>query len=174
MKGLNSMFNHILVAFDGSDSAKLGLSMGLNFCKGKENSLLSVVYVYEENNEGLIPENTFVASTNTTFYADSGQGQTIVPETNSLINSKPAVANTNRLEEIERYVNSLEGNNLIHSHFVVLEGTVDDMLLQYAEKEGVDLIIVGNSSTTGLRKLFLGNTSEKIIKNASCPVLVAK
>ncbi len=172
MKGLSYMFNHILVAFDGSDSAKLGLSMGLNFCKSKENSLLSVVYVYEENNEGLIPENTFVASTNSTFYADSSQGQTIVPETNSLINNNSA--NNNRLEEIERYVNSLEGNNLIHSHFVVLEGTIDDMILQYAEKEGVDLIIVGNSSTTGLRKLFLGNISEKIIKNASCPVLVAK
>lgn len=172
MKGLSYMFNHILVAFDGSDSAKLGLSMGLNFCKSKENSLLSVVYVYEENNEGLIPENTFVASTNSTFYADSSQGQAIVPETNSLINNNSA--NNNRLEEIERYVNSLEGNNLIHSHFVVLEGTIDDMILQYAEKEGVDLIIVGNSSTTGLRKLFLGSISEKIIKNASCPVLVAK
>ena len=48
------------------------------------------------------------------------------------------------------------------------------MILQYAEKEGADLIIVGNSGVTGLRKLFLGSVSEKVIKNSSCPVLVAK
>lgn len=166
------MFKHILVAFDGSDSAKLGLSMGLDLCKSNENSLLSVVYVYEETNEASIPDETFVTSSNAPFYADSSQGQTIVSEKSHLINNSTSTGT--QLEEIERYVNSLEDNNLIHSHFVVLEGDTDDMILQYAEKEGADLIIVGNSSSSGLRKLFLGSISEKIISNSNCPVLVAK
>lgn len=166
------MFKHILVAFDGSDSAKLGLSMGLNFCKSNENSLLSVVYVYEEKNEAYIQDETFITASNAPFYADTSQGQAIISDKSPFINDNPP--KTTQLEEIEKYVDSLEDNNLIHSHFVVLEGTTDDMILQYAEKEGADLIIVGNSSTSGLRKLFLGSISEKIIKNSSCPVLVAK
>ena len=164
------MFNHILVAFDGSESAKLGLSMGVNHCKTNENSLLSVVYVYEEKSETIIPADKFVTASNAPFFADTSQGQAIVSNENSL--SITSQKNT-QLEEIEKYVNSLE-DNLINSHFVVLEGETVDSILQYAEKEGVDLIIVGNSGTSGLRKLFIGSVSEKIIKNSTCPVLIAK
>ena len=163
------MFNHILVAFDGSESAKVGLSMGVNHCKANENSLLSVVYVYEEKGE-TIPTDKFVTASNAPFFADTSQGQAIVSNDISL--SDTSQKNT-QLEEIEKYVNSLE-DNLINSHFVVLEGDTVDSILQYAEKEGVDLIIVGNSGTSGLRKLFIGSVSEKIIKNSTCPVLIAK
>ena len=113
------MFKHILVAFDGSDSAKIGLSMGLNLCKSEENTLLSVVYVYEENHKGNIPDETFVTSSNAPFYADSSQGQVIVSDTSHLLDKN--TAKTTKLEEIERYVNGLEDDNLIHSHFIVLE-----------------------------------------------------
>ena len=166
------MFNHILVAFDGSESAKLGLSMGVNFCKSRENSLLSVVYVYDEKNETNIQPVSPLTSSDAPFYADTSQVQAIISNSNELINDNPP--KMNKLEEIESYVNGLEYSNLIQSHFVVLEGEPEDMILQYAEKEGADLIIVGNSGTSGLRKLFIGSISEKIIKNANCPVLVAK
>ena len=166
------MFNHILVAFDGSDSAKLGLSMGVNFCKNKEDSLLSVVYVYEDHKETYIPPHSPLTSSDAPFYADSSQAQAIISTSQDIINDNPP--RMNKLEEIESYVNGLEYSNLIQSHFVVLEGDTEDKILHYAEKEGVDLIIVGQSSTSGLRNLFIDKISEKIIKNSNCPVLVAK
>ena len=166
------MFNHILVAFDGSDSAKVGLSMGVNFCKSQKDSQLSVVYVYEDKNETYIPHHPPLTTGDAPFYADSSQAQAIISNSHELINDNPP--KMNKLEEIESYVNGLEYSNLIQSHFVVLEGDTEDKILQYAEKEGVDLIIVGKSNTSGLRNLFMDNISEKIIKNSSCPVLISK
>ena len=166
------MFNHILVAFDGSESAKLGLSMGVNFCKSKEDSQLSVVYVYEDHNETYIPHHPPLTSGDAPFYADTSQAQAVISNSNDLINDNPP--KMNKLEEIESYVNGLEYSNLIQSHFVVLEGDTEDKILQCAEKEGVELIIVGKSNTFGLRNLFIDNITEKIIKNSSCPVLIAK
>lgn len=169
------MFNHVLVAFDGSDSSRKALSMGMSLCKDKENSLLSIIYVYNKTEDS---QNYPVGAVGAAplsgaapLYVDHTQGQPIdMPDQD--INS-PYEADS-RLEEIEGYVRGIVNDSIINSHFVVLEGSTDDAILQYAEKESANLIIVGNSSSSKLRSFFLGSVSEKIIKNANCPVLVAK
>lgn len=166
------MFNHVLVAFDGSDSSKQALSMGMRFCKNTEESLLSIVHVYNKADDTKnypVGANPFEGTA--PIYVDQSQGMPItVPDPN--VNSTYAA--DSRLAEIEEYVNGITNQGLTNAHFVVLEGTVDDAILQYAEKEGANLIIVGNSSSSKFKSFFLGSTSEKIIQNASCPVLVAK
>lgn len=47
-------------------------------------------------------------------------------------------------------------------------------ILQEAIKNEVDLIIMGSHGRTGLKKLLMGSTTEKVIGNAPCPVLVVK
>jgi universal stress protein A len=37
-----------------------------------------------------------------------------------------------------------------------------------------DLIIIGNHGRSGLARMLLGNTAEKVIRNAPCPVLVIR
>ncbi|WP_455662186.1 universal stress protein [Pradoshia sp.] len=167
-----AMFNHVLVAFDGSDSSKKALSLGMSFCKNKEDSILSIVHVYNKADDTQnYPVGAAPFASTAPLYVDQSQGQPMtVPEQD--INT-PYTADS-RLVEIEEYVRGITDNGLINPHFVVLEGTIDDAILQYAEKEGANLIIVGNSSSSKLKNFFLGSISEKIIKNASCPVLVAR
>lgn len=44
----------------------------------------------------------------------------------------------------------------------------------YAERNAVDLIIVGSRGLGNVKKLFLGSVSNNVVQHASCPVLVMK
>jgi nucleotide-binding universal stress UspA family protein len=50
----------------------------------------------------------------------------------------------------------------------------DAGIVRQAIKHEVDLIIMGGYGRTGLQKLLMGSTTEKVIGTAPCPVLVVK
>ncbi|TLP80310.1 universal stress protein [Maribacter sp. ACAM166] len=43
-----------------------------------------------------------------------------------------------------------------------------------AEEHGADLIVMGSNGTSGLEEFFIGSNAEKVVRNASIPVLVIK
>ena len=45
-------------------------------------------------------------------------------------------------------------------------------ILKYAEEIGAGLIVLGRQGTGALTSLFFGSVAEKVVKKASCPVLV--
>jgi nucleotide-binding universal stress UspA family protein len=47
-------------------------------------------------------------------------------------------------------------------------------IMEYAESENIDLIIIGSRGRTSFKKLLLGSVSSDIIKNAHCAVLVIR
>ncbi len=51
---------------------------------------------------------------------------------------------------------------------------VAGIILQTAEEEDVDLIILGDSRKSGLEKFYLGSVSQTVMGNAKCPVMVIK
>ncbi len=53
-------------------------------------------------------------------------------------------------------------------------GTVYEKIIDVAEKENVDLIVVGSHGRTGLKRLLMGSVAERVIGHASCTVLVVK
>ncbi len=53
-------------------------------------------------------------------------------------------------------------------------GTVYEIIINVAEKENVDLIVVGSHGRTGLKRLLMGSVAERVIGHASCTVLVVK
>ncbi|HYB03968.1 MAG TPA: universal stress protein [Nitrososphaerales archaeon] len=48
------------------------------------------------------------------------------------------------------------------------------MILEYAEAEGVDLIVVGTRGLGGFSKLLLGSVSSGLVSHAYCNVLIVK
>ncbi|MGH9979176.1 MAG: universal stress protein, partial [Nitrososphaeraceae archaeon] len=58
----------------------------------------------------------------------------------------------------------------------IIEGakSVATTIMEYAESNDVNLIIIGNRGRTGFKKLLLGSVSSSIIKNAHCAVLVIR
>jgi len=47
-------------------------------------------------------------------------------------------------------------------------------IIEFAEKEDADLIIIATHGHTGIEHLLFGSTAEKVVRKASCPVLSIK
>ena len=56
----------------------------------------------------------------------------------------------------------------------VRSGAADAAVVRYAEQNGVDLVVVGATGRTGLARLLLGSTAERVVRHAHCSVLVAR
>ncbi len=52
--------------------------------------------------------------------------------------------------------------------------SVVEAIVNYAETQRADLIVVGTRGMTGFKKLILGSVSAGLISHAHCPVLVAR
>lgn len=57
---------------------------------------------------------------------------------------------------------------------VDLEGYPADALVDYCEKVGADLLVVGTRDRGRLASTFLGSTSHRALERAHCDVMVAK
>jgi hypothetical protein len=47
-------------------------------------------------------------------------------------------------------------------------------ILALAAEVGADLIFIGSHGKTGVERLLLGSVSERVVREAGCPVLVAR
>jgi nucleotide-binding universal stress UspA family protein len=59
----------------------------------------------------------------------------------------------------------------ITAEVVVEEGAPAESILRHAERHGADLIAMGTHGRSGLNRLFLGSTAERVLPQAPCPVL---
>ena len=57
---------------------------------------------------------------------------------------------------------------------VDLEGYPPDVLVEYADEQAIDLIVVGSRGRGDLASLVLGSTSHRVVNHASCDVLVVR
>lgn len=57
---------------------------------------------------------------------------------------------------------------------VVRQDTAADGILNAAAELEPDLIVLATHGRTGLERLFWGSTAEKVVRTASCPVLVVR
>jgi nucleotide-binding universal stress UspA family protein len=57
---------------------------------------------------------------------------------------------------------------------VFLEGDAAEEIVRYGRDAGMDLIVMGTHGRTGLDRLLLGSVAEKVLRDASCSVLVVK
>jgi nucleotide-binding universal stress UspA family protein/uncharacterized membrane protein YfcA len=56
----------------------------------------------------------------------------------------------------------------------VLEGDPAAQITEFAQACGADLIVLGSHGRTGLGRLLVGSVSERVIGQATCPVMVVK
>lgn len=54
----------------------------------------------------------------------------------------------------------------------VIEGKAADAILDYASKNGVDLIIMATHGRTGISRWALGSVTDKVVRTSSAPVMV--
>lgn len=52
--------------------------------------------------------------------------------------------------------------------------SVEGAIVEYAETNGIDLIILGTRGRSGIKKLLLGSVASGVVDYATCPVIVVK
>jgi len=57
---------------------------------------------------------------------------------------------------------------------VVKSGIPHKEILKFAKDKGVDMIIMGTHGKAGLDHLLFGSTTERVLRQASCPVLTIR
>ena len=56
----------------------------------------------------------------------------------------------------------------------VLDGIAYAVIVETAAKANADMIVIGSEGRTGMRRFLVGSVAEKVIRHASCPVLIAR
>lgn len=64
------------------------------------------------------------------------------------------------------------GVKAIHTH--AREGDPADAILDVAEEQGSDLIVVGNKGMSGAKRFLLGSVPNKVSHHAPCSVLIVR
>ena len=74
-------------------------------------------------------------------------------------------------EQLSRVVPTMPSVNCEHRY---LRGNPADQILKFAERENVDLIIMGTHGRTAALRLLMGSVAEAVVRRATCPVLTMK
>ena len=132
----------ILVAYDGSDSARRALDEAAELAHN--GAAVSVVSVAE-----LLPQ-------------FGRAGAMLVPE-----------------EDIERRHELTEAKAAladkgVKAEIVERKGEAASMILDEAEKEGADIIVMGTRGLNAAERWLLGSVSSRVVQHAPCNVLVVR
>jgi universal stress protein A len=57
---------------------------------------------------------------------------------------------------------------------LVCSGSASPEIVRVANENNMDLIVIGSHGRTGLARLILGSTAERVVRHAACPVLVVR
>jgi universal stress protein A len=72
---------------------------------------------------------------------------------------------------MKRLARSPQGKG-VRMSTLLAEGTAASAIVRTAKKNRVDLVVMGTHGRTGVRRLLMGSVADRVIRTASCPVLV--
>ena len=53
-------------------------------------------------------------------------------------------------------------------------GSVPKAIVEYAEKNNANLIVLGTKGISGIKRMLVGSTASEVVKYTHCPVMVVK
>jgi len=173
------MFNNILVPTDGSGPSSNALALAVDLAKtcGSQLSIVHVIHrdVSIESLREVAERYEFLDRVE----EDLSSPDVIVPVATPATGVPIIVIPDVVLEKIgnlllEKLAANVRSRGLDSVATGLLEGTPANEIIRYADRNGIDLIAVGSRGLGGLKGLFLGSVSHKLIEDAKCPCLVVK
>jgi len=76
--------------------------------------------------------------------------------------------------EAVKKLDNIEKTKKIPFKTIVKEGSVSKKILETAEEEKVDLVVMGKRGLSAIEKLFIGSIANQILRTSSVPLLLTK
>jgi nucleotide-binding universal stress UspA family protein len=153
-------FSRVLVAIDGSTSSMHIIDYAISIAM-KNSSQLVILYVIDVYKYPYLPSSIILAPTfgSEKYLEERNEAE----EQMNKIKEKYKQKTKNNIDSKELKTEIVEGAK-----------SAATTIMEYAESENIDLIIIGSRGRTSFKKLLLGSVSSDIIKNAHCAVLVIR
>ncbi|REJ64831.1 MAG: universal stress protein [Planctomycetota bacterium] len=88
--------------------------------------------------------------------------------------SGPAPTEKEMQEAEHEFADMLEGLGDIATEHRTVLGDPAACVVQAAEEDSADLVVVGTHGRTGLSRLLMGSVAEEVVRKAPCPVIAVK
>ena len=141
----------ILLATDASEDAHLASSTATELAR-RAGSELHVVHVGGQVTQGAFPTVQVGALPGTHQDELDGRAKALLE------------AETERIKS--------SGSEVTGEH--LRRGRADRKIVDLAEEEGADLIVVGSRGLGGMRRALMGSVSDSVVHHAHCPVLIVR
>jgi nucleotide-binding universal stress UspA family protein len=151
---VNTRISKILVAIDGSEHSFKASEYALELAKFFGAQLYAVTVTYIPTSDHLSQKEVLSKS----LVEDSSN--------NSMKHAGKWFENFTQ--------NAKQDNIQLKTELINSARPVDYVILEYAEEQKIDLIVVGTRGRTGFKKLLLGSVASSIVTYAHCPVMVVK
>jgi nucleotide-binding universal stress UspA family protein len=168
MSNTRRSFSKILVAIDGSEISMKASVYAIYIANRKGNEAGSVQLI------GLTVID--LTKLNSSFFATASgyYGEKELEE-----KRKEAQQWLEKAEKLAVEENNNDNNDVNNIQFKseIIEDPISKVgsaIVDYAERENVDLIVIGTRGRTGFKKMLLGSVASDVVTYAHCPVLVVK
>jgi len=141
------LFRNIVIATDGSKNAQVAISHGIEFAK-LSGAIIHALHVV--NTPSAISE-SWTAGKETIYKIMKNDGQ-------------KAVSKIKKIGEASG----------VEVREVLLEGYPSSEIIDFAENNNIDLIVMGTLGATGLERFLMGSVAEKVVRGSKVPVLVVR
>ena len=145
------MFGSMVVGTDGSDTAGQAVRQATELAKAI-GAKVHLVSAYEPVSEGRLRE----------------ERQQVPGDLQWMVNPREDVTQT-----LESAAEGLRAAGIdVETH--AREGDPADAILDVAEEQEADLIVVGNKGMTGAKRFLLGSVPNKVSHHAPCSVMIIR
>jgi len=140
------MFKNILLGVDGSEHALHAAKTAADLARSMDSEILRIVVAFEP-----VPPYLGEPNMQTAISARMNEAETI-------------------LEKAMHAVGEIPGE----VHTEILEGPPAEAILEVANTRQCDLIVMGSRGLGMLGGVLLGSQSQKVVRHATCPVLIVR
>ncbi len=138
-------YTSILVPFDGSEFSRKAMDRACRLSK-IDGASVTVLYTIPRYEEMI------------GFFRTSSIQKSLMQEAQKITDSAKDLASAQNVQV----------------KTIIDEGHAGDKVVETANKLTSDLIVIGSYGWRGVNKAIMGSTAERVIMNASCPVLVVR
>jgi nucleotide-binding universal stress UspA family protein len=153
---IDARISKILLSLDDSESAMEAADYALLITKGLSAELIAIHVVRSE--DALVATNLLIDDLQTVTTEDSIL-QKVKKDAQEWFNSIKQKSSANGIQ--------------LRTGLVISPTDIEDTIVNYAQRENVDLIVIGGGKS-GLKERLLGSITSRVATQTKCPLLIVK